>query len=58
MLAPGKPEKADLGRHCFSYALLLAGEFYFQAAADAQPDGSANCGCNTPVADVLGLAKK
>jgi hypothetical protein len=58
MLAPGKPEKADLGRHCFSYALLLAGEFYFQAAADAQPDGSANCGCGTPVADALGLAKK
>ena len=45
-------------RDYFSYALLLAGEFYFQAAADAQPDGSANCGCGTPVADVFGLAKK
>ena len=57
MLTPGKPEKADLGRHCFSYCNLLAGEFYFQQAADAQPDGSAACGCNTPVADVLGLTK-
>ena len=30
MLMPGKPEKIDLGRHCFSYCNVLAGEFYFQ----------------------------
>ena len=30
MLMPGTPEKTDLGRHCFSYCNLLAGEFYFQ----------------------------
>jgi len=53
MLAPGKPEKADLGRHCFSYCALLAGEFYFSAAS-ADPKTGA-CGCDAPVADVLGL---
>lgn len=55
MLKPNVAEKADLGRHCFSYCNLLAGEFYFQQAAEAQPDGSAMCGCGTPVADVLQL---
>ena len=55
MLTPRVAEKADLGRHCFSYCNMLAGEFYFQQAADAQPDGSAACGCGTPVADVLQL---
>lgn len=30
MLMPGTPEKIDLGRHCFSYCNVLAGEFYFQ----------------------------
>ena len=33
MLTPRVAEKADLGRHCFSYCNLLAGEFYFQQAA-------------------------
>ena len=45
--------RPDLGRHCFSYANLMAGEFYFSAAKDAA-DG---CGCSAPVADVLGLTK-
>ena len=53
MLAPGKPEKADLGRHCFSYCALLAGEFYFSAASADPKTGT--CGCDAPVADVLGL---
>eukprot|EP00966_Prymnesium_polylepis_P237335 5489222-Prymnesium_polylepis.2 len=47
-------EKADLGRHCFSYAALFADEFYFAAAQNA---ADAGCGCNTPVADTLGLTK-
>ena len=55
MLTPGVAEKSDLGRHCFSYCNLLAGEFYFQQAADSQPDGSSACGCGTPVADLLQL---
>merc|ERR1711918_173335 len=46
--------KNSLGRHCFSYAVLLAGEFYF-AAANVAAD--AGCACDTPVKDVLGLAK-
>ena len=50
---PGKPEKADLGRHCFSYCALLAGEFYFSAASADPKTGT--CGCDAPVADVLGL---
>jgi len=45
------PSKTDLGRHCFSYANILAGEFYFAAAKDAA-DG---CGCSSPVSDVLTL---
>ena len=53
MLAPGKPEKVDLGRHCFSYCALLAGEFYFSAASADPKTGT--CGCDAPVADVLGL---
>ena len=53
MLAPGREEKRDLGRHCLSYALLFASEFYFDAAAAA---GEA-CACGTPVADQLALAK-
>ena len=36
MLTPGVAEKSDLGRHCFSYCNLLAGEFYFQQAADCR----------------------
>ena len=52
MLAPGKEEKADVGRHCFSYSLLLANEFYFKAAAAAE---GASCPCATPVADQLAL---
>ena len=60
MLTPGVAEKADLGRHCFSYCNMIAGEFYFQqaadAAADAQPAGSAKCDYSRqPVADVLQL---
>ena len=55
VMAHAEAEKDDLGRHCFSYCNLLAGEFYFQQAAEAQPDGSAMCGCGTPVADVLQL---
>ena len=56
MLTPGVAEKADLGRHCFSYCNMLAGEFYFQQAADAQPAGSAACDYSRqPVADVLQL---
>ena len=53
MLAPGKPEKDTLGRHCFSYCALMAGEFYFSAAS-ADPT-SGVCGCDAPVADALGL---
>jgi len=52
LMLPAKKE--DLGRHCFSYAALLAGEFYFAAA---QVAADASCGCNTPVADVLQLTK-
>ena len=55
MLAPGKEEKADVGRHCFSYSLLLANEFYFKAAAAAE---GASCPCATPVADQLALVAK
>lgn len=55
MLAPGKDEKTDVGRHCFSYSLLLANEFYFQAAAAAE---GAACPCETPVADQLSLLAK
>ena len=36
-----------------SYCALLAGEFYFSAAS-ADPKTGA-CGCDAPVADVLGL---
>jgi len=42
-------EKSSLGGHCFRYAGLMAGEFYFDAAKQA----AVGCGCNTPVADVL-----
>jgi hypothetical protein len=54
MLAPG-PEKTDLGKHCFGYCVLLAGEFYFSAASMDAASGT--CGCDAPVADVLGLKK-
>lgn len=53
MLAPGMPERPDLGRHCFSYAALLADEFYFEAAANASGE---QCSCMSPVADSLALA--
>ena len=53
MLAPGRPSKRDLGRHCFSYVMLLAGEFYFEAAASAAGE---SCACSTPVLDQLALA--
>ena len=52
LMLPAK--KPDLGRHCFSYAALLAGEFYFAAAQEAATPG---CGCDTPVADILELTK-
>ena len=55
MLAPGQPPKTDLGRHCFSYAMLLAGEWYFEAAAAAAGEA---CPCSTPVADQLALVTK
>lgn len=55
MLAPGCDAKPDLGRHCFSYAMLFAGEFYFEAAATAAGEA---CPCATPVADQLALAPK
>ena len=49
-------EKQDLGRHCFSYAALIAGEFYFAAAQNAHAKDSGElCSCTTPVADVLSL---
>lgn len=34
MLMPGTPEKTDLGRHCFSYCNVMAGEFYFQQVCE------------------------
>jgi len=46
-------EKDSLGGHCFRYAGLMAGEFYFDAAKDAVT----GCGCSTPVSDVLGVTK-
>ena len=59
MLAPDREEKRDLGRHCFSYALLFASEFYFDAAAAAAGGlhMSEACACGTPVADQLALVK-
>lgn len=42
--------KGTLGRHCFCYAMIVAGEFYFAAA---QQSASPDCGCSTPVKDVL-----
>jgi len=54
MLQPGAPPKTDLGRHCFSYAFLLVGEFYFHQAAG---DQAASCGCGSGVADVLELTR-
>ena len=54
MTKPGAPLKTDLGRHCFSYAYLFAGEFYFHQAAG---DQAASCGCGTGVADALELTK-
>jgi len=45
--------KTSLGGHCFRYADIVAGEFYFDAANDAIK----GCGCNRPVTDVLNLAK-
>ena len=46
-------EKTSLGRHCFGYAAIMAGEFYFSEARDAEE----GCGCNADVKDVLGLKK-
>eukprot|EP00931_Biecheleriopsis_adriatica_P047930 TRINITY_DN27667_c0_g1_i1.p1 TRINITY_DN27667_c0_g1~~TRINITY_DN27667_c0_g1_i1.p1 ORF type:complete len:242 (-),score=60.07 TRINITY_DN27667_c0_g1_i1:12-737(-) len=46
--------KGTLGGHCFRYATLFAGEFYFAAAQESATPG---CGCNTPVADVLRITK-
>lgn len=49
------PEQKDtLGGHCFRYASLMAGEFYFDAAKDA----FTGCGCSAPVADVLGVTAR
>lgn len=49
MMLPEK--KSTLGGHCFRYGALVAGEFYFDAAKDAYT----GCGCQSPVADVLGV---
>jgi len=46
-------QKTTLGGHCFRYAGLMAGEFYFDAAKDA----ATGCGCSAPVADVLNCTK-
>ena len=51
MMLPEK--KATLGGHCFRYAALMAGEFYFDAAKVAE----AGCGCSGSVADVLQITK-
>merc|ERR1712066_775357 len=51
MMLPQK--KSTLGGHCFRYAGLMAGEFYFDAAKDA----ATGCGCSAPVADVLSITK-
>jgi hypothetical protein len=50
MMLPEK--KSTLGGHSFRYAGLLAGEFFFGAAKDAET----SCGCSEPVADVLQIA--
>merc|ERR1712187_225148 len=44
-------QKDTLGGHCFRYGALMAGEFYFDQAEEA----ATGCGCNGPVADVLGI---
>jgi len=46
-------QKTNLGGHCFRYAAVMAGEFYFDAANQA----NAGCGCSAPVADILGVTK-
>jgi hypothetical protein len=45
-------DKSDLGGHCFRYAALMAGEFYFGAAKKASGEE-----CDDPVLDVLTLTK-
>jgi hypothetical protein len=52
-LAMMLPDQKDtLGGHCFRYASMMAGEFYFDAA-----NAAAGCGCGAPVADILGVTK-
>jgi hypothetical protein len=47
-------QKETLGGHCFRYAAMMAGEFYFDAAKEA----TTGCGCSAPVADILGITHK
>ncbi|CAE8587808.1 unnamed protein product, partial [Polarella glacialis] len=49
--------QGTLGQHCFKYAALFAGEFYFaaahQAAGTTQDAAGGSSVCTRPVADVL-----
>jgi len=49
-------QKTTLGGHCFRYASLMAGEFYFMAANQALAGN--DCGCSAPVADILGITRQ
>lgn len=54
MMLGTPPERTTLGGHCFRYAALMAGEFYFDAANKATT-GQSN---SVPVKDITGIAKK
>ena len=49
-------DKKDMDRHCFTYSLILAGEFYFAAAQEAEfTSKGLEAKIDIPVADALNL---
>jgi len=49
----GRSDQQWLDQHSFSYGALMAYEFYYADARDAER--AEGCGCSTPVADNLGI---